>query len=106
MIDNRKELQDYLVSKKEEIIETRKILEEYKNKRNNLIKEQELIELKIADSFDNKDKLQNIVSEKKQLNEYLCTIIGLSNEISHTEELLSNLEFDYEMCKQELDCTI
>ena len=95
---NALELDKYLSLKEKEIVENKEILKKYISQKNALVKKQEQLELEIVDALANNIDIE---LKKKELENCVLEVHGLIKEISYTEELISNLEFDLEMSKLE-----
>ena len=95
---NTLELDKYLSLKEKEIVENKEILKKYISQKNALVKKQEQLELEIVDALANNIDIE---LKKKELENCVLEVLGLIKEISYTEELISNLEFDLEMSKLE-----
>lgn len=110
MAKNKEEinyLEVYLERKIEEINKFKKQLESFNSEREDCIKTKISIEKKIVELSD-KDTVsesneKHIKSLKRTLESYRNDIMRLTVEITSTEDILEDLEFDYEMTTEELN---
>lgn len=99
-------LEVYLERKAEEIVKVKNKLESFKEENQECVETRDGIERKITelqnkDSVSENDK-KHIESLKNTLEIYRDDIMRLSIEILSTNEMLEDLEFDYEMTTEEL----
>ena len=102
-----KYLEVYLERKAEEIVKVKNQLKSFKEEKEECVETRDSIERKI-DELKNKEFIsdidkKHIESLKNSLEIYGEDIMRLSIEILSTNEMLEDLEFDYEMTTEELD---
>ena len=100
MFKNKNELEEYLKIKNEEILQNKIILENYLSQKSILLRQQEALEKAILRQNDDKERNEYI----SQLREVMLDMLGVLKEITYTKNLLSNLEYDIDICKKELKC--
>ena len=100
-------LEVYLERKAEEIVKVKNQLKSFKEEKEECVETKNNIEKKIEE-ISNKDFIsesdkKHIESLKNSLEIYRGDIMRLSIEILSTNEMLEDLEFDYEMTTEELE---
>lgn len=100
-------LKVYLERKAEEIVKVKKQLNSFKKEKEEYIEIKDSIEKKIKE-INNKDFLSendknHIESLENSLEVYVDDIMRLSVEMLSMNEMLEDLEVDYEMTTKELD---
>lgn len=109
-MNNKEEIQYlevYLERKAEEIAKEKKELESLKEEKKECVETRNCIERKISElenkEFISEDDKKHIESLNTTLEVYRDDIMRLSVEILSTNEMLEDLEFDYEMTTEDLE---
>ena len=100
-------LEVYLERKTEEIVKVKNQLKSFKEEKEECVETRDSIERKMAE-LQNKEFVsdidkKHIESLKNSLEIYGEDIMRLCIEVIKTNELLEDLEFDYEMTTEELE---
>ena len=100
-------LEVYLERKAEEIVKVKNQLKSFKEEKEECVETRDSIERKMAE-LQNKEFVsdidkKHIESLKNSLEIYGEDIMRLCIEVIKTNELLEDLEFDYEMTTEELE---